>query len=302
MTVDKARRRVEWLAQAGILTEALPFMRRYTGKTVLIKYGGHAMGDAALAQLFARDVTLLKQVGVNPIVVHGGGPQIGEMLTRLAKESEFVDGLRVTDQETVDIVEMVLSGRINKQIVAALQQAGGYAVGLSGKDGGLLQAKKLTRTIKDPESQIERHLDLGFVGEPTAVDPTILETFRDTKVIPVIAPIGMGAEGETYNINADTAAGAIAGGAGARRLLLLTDVAGVLDRDGELIRELTVSEAETLREKGVISGGMIPKVQTCIDAVRGGAEAAVILDGRVAHVILLELFTEHGSGTIIRPD
>lgn len=302
MTVDKARRRVEWLAQAGILTEALPFMRRYTGKTVLIKYGGHAMGDAALAQLFARDVTLLKQVGVNPIVVHGGGPQIGEMLTRLAKESEFIDGLRVTDKETVDIVEMVLSGRINKQIVAALQQAGGYAVGLSGKDGGLLQAKKLTRTVKDPESQIERHLDLGFVGEPTAVDPTILETFRDTKVIPVIAPIGIGADGETYNINADTAAGAIAGGAGARRLLLLTDVPGVLDRDGELIRELTVSEAEKLQEKGVISGGMIPKVQTCIESVRAGAEAAVILDGRVAHVILLELFTEHGSGTIIRPD
>lgn len=302
MTVDKARRRVEWLAQAGILTEALPFMRRYSGKTVIIKYGGHAMGDASLAELFARDVVLLKQVGINPIIVHGGGPQIGEMLTRLAKESEFVDGLRVTDRETVDIVEMVLSGRINKQIVAAIQGAGGYGVGLSGKDGGLIRARRLTRTVKDPESNIERHLDLGFVGEPSQVDPTILQTIKDTKLVPVIAPIGLGEDGETYNINADTAAGAIAGGSGAQRLLLLTDVAGVLDKDGELIRELTVSEAERLKDEGVISGGMIPKVQTCIDAVRGGAEASVILDGRVAHVILLELFTEHGSGTIIRPD
>ncbi|MBP5858044.1 acetylglutamate kinase [Marivibrio halodurans] len=302
MTVDKARRRVEWLAQAGILTEALPFMRRYTGKTLIIKYGGHAMGDAALAQLFARDVVLLKQVGVNPIVVHGGGPQIGEMLTRMAKESEFIDGLRVTDAETVDIVEMVLSGRINKQIVASLQEAGGYGIGLSGKDGALIRARKLTRTIKDPESNIEKVLDLGFVGEPEEIDPTILDTIKDTNLIPVIAPIGLGAAGETYNINADTAAGAIAGGTGARRLLLLTDVPGVLDKDGELIREMTVSEAETLQARGIISGGMIPKVQTCVDAVRQGAEAAVILDGRLAHVILLELFTEHGSGTIIRPD
>jgi acetylglutamate kinase len=302
MTVDKARRRVEWLAQAGILTEALPYMRRYSGKTLAIKYGGHAMGDEGLAQLFARDVVLLKQVGVNPIVVHGGGPQIGEMLTRLAKESEFIDGLRVTDAETVDIVEMVLSGRINKQIVASFQEAGGYGIGLSGKDGGLIRARKLKRTIKDPDSYIERELDLGFVGEPTAVDTTVLDAIKDTKLIPVIAPIGLGEDGETYNINADTAAGAIAGGTGARRLLLLTDVAGVLDKNGDLIRELTVSQAERLQDEGVISGGMIPKVQTCIDAVRAGAEAAVILDGRVAHVILLELFTEHGSGTIIRPD
>jgi acetylglutamate kinase len=302
MTVDKARRRVEWLAQAGILTEALPFMRRYSGKTLIVKYGGHAMGDASLAQLFARDVVLLKQVGVNPIIVHGGGPQIGEMLTRIAKESEFVDGLRVTDAETVDIVEMVLSGRINKQIVASLQEAGGYGIGLSGKDAGLIRAKKLKRTVKDPESNIERHLDLGFVGEPTAIDPTVLDTIKDTKLIPVIAPIGLGEGGETYNINADTAAGAIAGGTGAQRLLLLTDVPGVLDKQGELIRELTVSQAMRLQEEGVIHGGMIPKVQTCIEAVRAGAEASVILDGRVAHVILLELFTEHGSGTIIRPD
>ena len=302
MTIDKTRRRVEWLAQAGILTEALPFMKRYTDKTLIVKYGGHAMGDNALAELFARDVVLLKQVGINPIVVHGGGPQIGEMLDRVAKESVFVDGLRVTDQETVDIVEMVLSGRINKQIVASLQRAGGYAIGLSGKDGGLIRARKLSRTMRDPESNIEKVLDLGFVGEPYECDTKILEAIRNKDLIPVIAPIGMGDAGETFNINADTAAGAIAGATGAQRLLLLTDVPGVLDKDGNLIRDLTISQAERLKDDGVISGGMIPKVQTCIDAVRAGAEAAAILDGRVAHVILLELFTEHGSGTLIRPD
>ena len=299
---DKARRRVEWLAQAGILTEALPFMRRYNDKTLVIKYGGHAMGDARLASLFARDIVLLKQVGVDPIVVHGGGPQIGQMLNRMQKESVFVDGLRVTDQETVDIVEMVLAGSINKQIVASLQSEGGQAIGLSGKDGGLIKARKLSRTTKDPESNIEMVLDLGFVGEPYECDTTILEILRKIDFIPVIAPIGMGENGQTYNINADTAAGAIAGAAGAKRLLLLTDVAGVLDKQGQLIPEMTVSEAEKLQEQGVISGGMIPKIQTCIDAVRGGADGAVILDGRSQHQILLELFTEHGTGTLIRAD
>lgn len=302
MTVDKAKRRVEWLAQAGILTEALPFMRRYTDKTLILKYGGHAMGDANLAQLFARDVVLMQQVGINPIVVHGGGPQIGRMLERMAKESVFVDGLRVTDKETVEIVEMVLAGSINKQIVASLQEAGGYAVGLCGKDGGLIRARKLTRTQRDPESNIEKVLDLGFVGEPISCDTTVLDVFRTSDVIPVVAPIGLGEDGETYNINADTAAGAIAGATGARRLMLLTDVPGVLDKDGNLIRDLTVSEARALQKDGTIHGGMIPKIETCIEAVEQGAEAAAILDGRQAHVMLLELFTEHGSGTLIRAD
>lgn len=302
IAAEKAKRRVEWLAKAGLLTEALPYMRRYADKTLVIKYGGHAMGDSSLARLFARDIVLLKQVGVEPIVVHGGGPQIGEMLKRVSKESVFVDGLRVTDQETVDIVEMVLSGSINKSIVGSLQAEGGRAVGLSGKDAGLIKARKLSRTVKDPESNIESVLDLGFVGEPYDCDVKILDILRQSDFIPVIAPIGLGEDGETYNINADTAAGAIAGAAGAKRLLLLTDVAGILDKDGTLITDLTVSQAERLREDGVISGGMIPKVQTCIDAVKAGAEAAVILDGRAQHQILLELFTEHGTGTLITRD
>jgi acetylglutamate kinase len=302
LAAEKAKRRVEWLAKAGLLTEALPFMRRYADETLVIKYGGHAMGDSGLARLFARDIVLLKQVGVEPIVVHGGGPQIGEMLKRVSKESVFVDGLRVTDQETVDIVEMVLSGSINKSIVGSLQAEGGRAVGLSGKDAGLIKARKLRRTTKDPESNIEKVLDLGFVGEPYACDVKILDILRQSDFIPVIAPIGLGEDGETYNINADTAAGAIAGAAGAKRLLLLTDVAGILDKDGRLITDLTVSQAERLKEDGVISGGMIPKVQTCVDAVKAGAEAAVILDGRAQHQILLELFTEHGTGTLITRD
>lgn len=302
MSVDKAKRRVEWLAQAGILTEALPFMRRYADKTLIVKYGGHAMGDENLARLFARDIVLMKQVGIDPIVVHGGGPQIGRMLERMAKESVFVDGLRVTDKETVEIVEMVLAGSINKQIVASLQEAGGHAVGLCGKDGGLIRARKLTRTVRDPESNIERVLDLGFVGEPTACDTRVLDALRGSDLIPVIAPLGLGEDGQTYNINADTAAGAVAGATGARRLLLLTDVAGVMDKDGNLIREMTVSQAQALEKDGTISGGMIPKIQTCVEAVQAGAEAAVILDGRQAHAMLLELFTEHGSGTLITPD
>ncbi|MEX0759363.1 MAG: acetylglutamate kinase [Tistlia sp.] len=289
-----------WLRTAETITEALPFMRRYAGKNVVVKYGGHAMGDRKLAAQFARDVVLLRQVGVNPIVVHGGGPQIGEMLERLAVKSEFVDGLRVTDAETVDIVEMVLSGSINKAIVAAINEAGGTAIGVSGKDGGLIQARKLRRTRRDPDSNIEKILDLGFVGEPRHVNPQVLENLQQAGMIPVIAPIGVGAGGETYNINADTVAGAVAGAVGALRLLLLTDVAGVLDKEGRLIAELTTEEVALLQADGTISGGMIPKLETCIQAVEEGVEAAVILDGRVPHAMLLEIFTDRGIGTLVR--
>jgi acetylglutamate kinase len=291
-----------WLGTARTLIEALPYLRQYEGKTFVIKYGGHAMGDERLAQDFANDIVLLKHAGIVPIVVHGGGPQIGQMLERLRIESSFIDGLRVTDAETVDIVEMVLSGRINKAIVQSISQAGGKAVGLSGKDGGLIHARKLTRTKRDPDSNIERILDLGFVGEPEHVDPTILEEFKKSDLIPVIAPIGMGDKGATYNINADTVAGAIAAAARAVRMFLLTDVAGVMDKAGNLIPELTVSKARALMEDGTISGGMIPKLETCINAVEGGVEAAVILDGRIPHVTLLEIFTEAGIGTLIRAD
>ena len=302
MTKKINEQRTEWLAKAGILTEALPFMRRYAGQTIVIKYGGHAMGDDALARVFASDVVLLKQVGLHPIIVHGGGPQIGSMLERLAIKSEFIDGLRVTDKATVEIVEMVLSGQINKQIVAAITDAGGRAIGLSGKDGGLIGATKLLRTKRDPDSNIEKVLDLGFVGEPTAVDPHILNVLASSDFIPVIAPIGIGVDGETYNINADTAAGAIAVATRATRLLMLTDVEGVLDKNGELIQEMSVTDAHERRADGTLTGGMIPKVETCVDAIVGGVEGAVIVDGRAPHAILLEIFTEHGSGTMIRRD
>lgn len=297
---DKAERRTEWLEKAGILTEALPYMRRYAGKTFVIKYGGHAMGDATLAASFANDIVLLQQVGVYPVVVHGGGPQIGTMLERLRIKSEFIDGLRVTDAETVIVVEMVLSGQINKQIVAAINAAGGTAIGLSGKDGGLITVRKAARTTKDSESGIEKVIDLGFVGEPETIDPYILDAFQETEIIPVIAPLGIDVSGQTFNINADTVAGAVAGGVDATRLLLLTDVEGVLDKRGELIPEMTLDEARGLMGDGTISGGMIPKLETCIQAVEDGAEAAVIIDGRAPHSVLLEIFTEHGSGTLIR--
>lgn len=290
------------LEQAKVLSEALPFMKRNAGATIVIKYGGHAMGDEAMAKLFARDVALLRQVGGNPIVVHGGGPQIGAMLDRLQIKSDFVDGLRVTDRETVEVVEMVLSGSINKNIVSNINEAGGFAVGLSGKDGNLILADKLRRTKRDPESNIERILDLGLVGEPTNIRPHILDFFEKSDVTPVIAPIGLGPEGETLNINADTVAGAISAATRARRLLMLTDVPGVLDRDGKLIAELTVSQARALMDDGIISGGMIPKVETCVEAVEGGVRGAVILDGRVPHAVLIELYTEHGAGTLVTPD
>jgi len=286
--------------RARILSEALPFMQRYDKRTVVVKYGGHAMGDEALGAEFARDIVMLKQAGLNPIVVHGGGPQIGAMLTRLGIKSEFSGGLRITDKATVEIVEMVLAGSINKQIVAQLNQAGGRAVGLCGKDGNLIVARKVEQKIHDPESNIEKILDLGFVGEPEKINPEILDVIQKSDIIPVIAPIGVSSDGHTYNINADTVAGAIAGAMGAARLLLLTDVKGVLDKQGKLMEALTVDEAKALMKDGTISGGMIPKLETCIESVEGGVEAVVILDGRVRHAVLLELFTEHGAGTLIQ--
>lgn len=301
MSATKEDREV-WLHKAKTLSEALPYMRQYAGETFVIKYGGHAMENADLAHLFARDVVLLRQVGINPIVVHGGGPQIGAMLDKLKIQSQFIDGLRVTDQATVEIVEMVLSGSINKQIVSAINQAGGFAVGLSGKDGHLIRARRLRRSKKDPDSNIEKILDLGFVGEPSEITPHILDHFRESDVIPVIAPVGAGPNGETYNINADTAAGAVAGAVDAARLFMLTDIAGVLDRHGNLIEEMTATQARQLIADGTIKGGMIPKVETCLDAVDRGVEAAVILDGRVPHALLLEIFTPHGAGTLIKRD
>jgi len=292
----------KWLAQAKTLSQALPYMRRYAGETFVIKYGGHAMGDAELAAKFARDVVLLKQVGIHPIVVHGGGPQIGKMLERLKVKSEFIDGLRVTDKDTVAVVEMVLAGTINKEIVSAVSAAGGRAVGLSGKDGGLIRARKLRRTKRDMDSNIEKILDLGFVGEPTEINPTVLNSLVESGVIPIIAPIGSGNGGETFNINADTVAGAVAQAVGATRLLLLTDVVGVLDKEGALIPEMTAASVEGAIADGTIHGGMIPKAETCLGAVRESVDAAVILDGRVPHALLLEIFTEHGVGTLIRPE
>ena len=289
-----------WLRTARTITEALPFMRRYAGRAFVIKYGGHAMGDPDLARLFANDIVLLKQIGIHPVVVHGGGPQIGRMLDRLDIKSAFVDGLRVTDAETVEIVEMVLSGTINKRIVSAINAAGGTAIGISGKDGGLIQATKLRRTVRDEKSNTEKVLDLGFVGEPQQIDPRILTSFEQSGMIPVIAPIGVGAGGETYNINADTVAGAIASALDASRLLLLTDVIGVLDKAGELISDLTVERIRELNADGTITGGMIPKLETCTKAVENGVDAAVILDGRVPHSMLLEIFTDQGIGTLIR--
>ena len=287
--------------QARILAHALPYMRRYAGATVVVKYGGHAMGEEALADQFGSDIALLKQVGINPVVVHGGGPQINAMLKRLAIQSTFVDGLRVTDEAMVEVVEMVLAGTVNKHVAELITRAGALAVGISGKDGGMIRARKLRRTTTDPGSRIERVLDLGFVGEPEHVDVRVIHALTGAGLIPVIAPVGLGEDGQTYNINADTVAGAVAGALGARRLLMLTDVAGVLDDNQALIPELTVEEVERGIASGMISGGMIPKVETCADAVRTGVKGAVILDGRLPHVCLLELFTETGIGTMIRP-
>lgn len=288
------------LAKAETLVEALPYLQRYAGRTFVVKYGGHAMGDPDLAHDFAEDVVLLKAVGINPVVVHGGGPQIGAMLKKLGVESRFVDGLRVTDKATAEVAEMVLSGAINKEIVRWIAGAGGKAIGISGKDGSLVTARKVERTSRDPDSNIEQAVDLGFVGEPAGVDTKVIKTISDAGMIPVIAPIAVGEDGETYNINADTMAGAIAAALGAARLFLLTDVAGVLDKDKNLLTDLKPRDIERLQQDGTISGGMIPKLETCVHAVEAGCEAAVVLDGRVPHAMLIEIFTSRGAGTLIR--
>lgn len=288
--------------QARMIAEALPFMQRYDGRTIVVKYGGHAMGDPVLAKAFARDIALLKQSGVNPVVVHGGGPQIGEMLDKLGIKSEFRGGLRVTDEDTVKVVEMVLAGSINKDIVQSINAEGGRAIGLCGKDGNMVFATRLQRTMIDPDSNIEKVVDLGFVGEPSEVNRKVIDAVAASALVPVIAPVAPGRDGATYNINADTFAGAIAGALSAVRLLFLTDVPGVMDRDGNLIEKLTVSQARALIADGTISGGMIPKVETCIEAAEKGVEGVVILNGRNAHAVLLELFTDQGAGTLITPD
>lgn len=290
-TIDAAQ-------EAQIVTKVLPYLRRYAGATIVVKYGGHAM-DGSLANEFGRDIALLKQVGINPVVVHGGGPQINTMLKRLNIESSFVQGLRVTNAAMVEIVEMVLSGAVNKQVAGLINAAGALAVGISGKDGGLIRARKLSRTYKDPDSQIEQVLDLGFVGEPMFVDARVIHALTGAGLIPVIAPVGAGEDGQTYNINADTVAGAVAGALNAQRLLMLTDVPGVLDKSKTLIGDLSLAQIPELLADGTISGGMIPKVETCMEAVTQGVKGATILDGTVPHALLLELFTEHGIGTMI---
>lgn len=300
METSRAMKR-DWIATARTLSEALPYLQRYDGATVVVKFGGHAMGDDEAMANFARDIVLMKQCGLHPVVVHGGGPQIDEMLKRLSIESTFVDGKRVTDQATVEIVEMVLAGRINKRIVQALNAQGGRAVGLSGKDANLIVCEKALKWVKDPESNIERILDLGFVGQPVEVNPDVLFMFLKGDFIPVVAPVGVGRDGETFNINGDTAAGAVAGAMKAERLLLLTDVAGVKNAAGEVLTRLTAEDVQRLTESGVISGGMIPKTETALDAIRSGVKAVVIMDGRAPHACLLELFTEYGAGTMILP-
>jgi acetylglutamate kinase len=293
-------------ATARTLAEALPYIQIYDRATVVIKYGGHAMGEESIAKLFAADAVLLKLLGVHPVVVHGGGPQISAMLERAGVKSTFVDGLRVTDAPTMEVAEMVLSGAINKEIASWITQAGATAdvrgVGLSGKDAGLITVEKATRTRRDHATDTDEPVDLGFVGEPSRIDPKLIEGLINSEndYVPVVAPIGVSEIGETYNINADTVAGALAVALKAKRMLLLTDVAGVLDGEGELIRQMNVREARTAMASGVVKGGMIPKLETAIAAVEGGVEAVVILDGRRPHSMLVELFTEHGAGTLVR--
>jgi acetylglutamate kinase len=285
--------------QARILAEALPYMQRYDEAIVVVKYGGHAMGEEQIARDFARDIVLLEQTAINPVVVHGGGPQIEAMLKKVGVQSQYAGGLRITDETTLEIVEMVLAGSINKQMVGYINEAGGKAVGLCGKDGNMVVARKLTRTVVDPDSHIEKVVDLGFVGEPDKVDTTVLVQILGRELIPVLAPVAAAANGGTFNVNADTFAGAIAGALKAKRFLLLTDVPGVLDKSKQLIKQLSVDDARRLIADGTISGGMIPKVETCIDALERGVEGVVILDGKVPHAVLLELFTELGAGTLI---
>ncbi len=292
------RSMARWRSTARVLVEALPYILQYDQKIIVVKFGGNAM-TGGVSEDFAQDIVLMKQTGMEPIVVHGGGPQIGAMLKKLAIPSNFIDGLRVTDEAAMEVVEMVLTGTINKKIVSGINAAGGHAVGLSGKDGNLVIARKLQRTRIDPQTQLMTPVDLGFVGEPERVNPEVLRTFIKSNLIPVIAPVGAGKRGETFNINADTVAGSVAGAMQAERLVLLTDVEGVLDHEGKLITHLCVREARALIANGTISGGMIPKIETAIDAVESGVNAAVILDGRIPHVLLLELFTQHGAGTLI---
>ncbi|MBX9825245.1 MAG: acetylglutamate kinase [Xanthobacteraceae bacterium] len=287
------------LDAARVLSEALPHMQRYDEETIVIKYGGHAMGSESVARSFARDIVLLEQTAINPVVVHGGGPQIEAMLKKAGVQSQFAAGLRITDAATLEIVEMVLAGSINKQIVGYINAAGGKAIGLCGKDGNMVMAKKATRKVVDPDSNIEKVVDLGFVGEPDRVDTTVLDTVLGRELIPVLAPVAASADGGSYNVNADTFAGAIAGALKAKRFLLLTDVPGVLDKSKQLIKEMSASDVRKLIADGTISGGMIPKVETCLYALEKGVEGVVILDGRVPHTVLLELFTDHGAGTLI---
>ena len=300
MKNNKDQIQSEWLKKADLLTETLPFMKRYANKVIVVKFGGNAMGKKEYITSFANDIVLLQQVGMLPVVVHGGGPQIGEMLSKLKIKTEFINGLRVTDSATIDVVEMVLSGVTNKSIVTAISNSGAKSVGISGKDGNLITAKRLTKIDENSDSNLEKVIDLGYVGKPEKIDPQVIKALINEKMIPVIAPVGMGNDGLTYNINADTAAGAISAAMKASRMIMLTDVTGVLDKNGDLIPDLTIDQALELIEKKVVVGGMIPKVKTCIDAVQGGAEASVIMDGRMPHSLLLELFTEHGVGTIIR--
>lgn len=298
LTVAEAGEPISAHVQARILAEALPHLIRYDEQTVVIKFGGHAMGDDALSEAFAQDVVYLKQSGVNPIVVHGGGPQIAAMLKKLEIKSDFVQGLRVTDKPTVEVVEMVLAGAINKDIVSAINRQGGKAVGICGKDANLMIAKKITH-LPDPDSNLLRAIDIGYVGDPLEVNPHIVDVISKSDLIPVIAPVAMSREGETLNINADTFASALAARMKAKRLLLLTDVPGVLDKDKQLIRRLSIDDARGMIKDGTISGGMIPKIEGCIEVVEAGVEGVVIIDGRVPHCVLLELFTEHGVGTLV---
>ena len=290
----------EWLKKADLLTETLPFMKRYANKVIVVKFGGNAMGKKEYVNSFAKDIVLLQQVGMLPVVVHGGGPQIADMLSKLQIKTEFINGLRKTDAATIDVVEMVLSGVTNKSIVSAIANSGAKSVGISGKDGNLITAKRLIKIDNNSDSNVEKAIDLGYVGEPEKIDPQVIHALINEKMIPVIAPVGIGTDGLTYNINADTAAGSISAAMKASRMIMLTDVTGVLDQNGKLIQELTIIEAQELIKNKIVVGGMIPKIKTCIDAVLGGAEASVIMDGTMPHSLLLELFTEHGIGTIIR--
>lgn len=302
MTEEPTGNTAAALDEARILSQALPYMQRYADECVVVKFGGNAMVSPELSTAFAQDIALLKQSGVNPVVVHGGGPQIQNLLSRLGIESRFEGGLRVTDEKTIEVVEMVLAGKINKEIVQCINAVGGQAAGLCGKDGNMVVAKKTRKTVNDPDSNIERIIDLGFVGSPSRVNRQVLDTLATGKLIPVIAPVCPGENGETFNVNADTFAGAVAGALRAKRLLFLTDVPGVLDADGQLVRELTVGQAKDMIADGTISGGMIPKVETCLAALEQGVQSVVILNGKTPHSVLLELFTHHGSGTMIHWD